>query len=176
MYLHNMYHSPVFFLASRNDAPAPAPRRLQEADRALSQALCLGLADPSLLREIGNCYVAAGRLDAAEDALRKSLAADASGSSSSTWSSGGGIGAAAGGGGGVGNPHTRRCLADVLSARNSTSQVRYVTLRCGFMRLVGLYAVCDYGVCRGQGVVGSMEPRGPPSCSQDIFDCNLMYP
>eukprot|EP00752_Nemacystus_decipiens_P018595 g16673.t1 len=88
--------------------------RLQEADRALSQALSLGLADPSLLREIGNCYVAAGRLDAAEDALRKSLAADASGSSGG---GGGGVGR-----GGVGNPHTRRCLADVLSARNSTSQ------------------------------------------------------
>lgn len=88
--------------------------RLQEADRALSQALCLGFADPSLLREIGNCYVAAGRLDAAEDALRKSLAADTRGT--------GGDGA--GGEGGAGNPHTRRCLADVLSARNSTSQVR----------------------------------------------------
>ncbi|CAM9120966.1 unnamed protein product [Ectocarpus sp. 4 AP-2014] len=78
--------------------------RLQEADRALSQALCLGLADPSLLREIGNCYVAAGRLDAAEEALRKSLAADVNSHGNS------------------GNPHTRRCLGDVLSARNSTSQ------------------------------------------------------
>lgn len=87
---------------------SPSPRRLQEADRALSQALCLGLADSSLLREIGNCYVAAGRLDAAEDALRKSLAADVN-------SHGNG-----------GNPHTRRCLGDVLSARNSTSQVRRV--------------------------------------------------
>lgn len=87
--------------------------RLQEADRALSQALCLGLAEPSLLREIGNCYVAAGRLDAAEEALRKSLAADTSGT----------VGGGAGGGG-VGNPHTRRCLADVLSAKNSTNQVR----------------------------------------------------
>eukprot|EP00903_Cladosiphon_okamuranus_P015485 g14296.t1 len=86
--------------------------RLQEADRALSQALRLGLADPSLLREIGNCYVAIGRLDAAEDVLRKSLASDTSGT---------GVGGA-GGGGGVGNPHTRRCLADVLSAKNSTSQ------------------------------------------------------
>ncbi|CAN0445624.1 unnamed protein product, partial [Ectocarpus sp. 8 AP-2014] len=78
--------------------------RLQEADRALSQALCLGLADSSLLREIGNCYVAAGRLDAAEEALRKSLAADVKSHGNS------------------GNPHTRRCLGDVLSARNSTSQ------------------------------------------------------
>ncbi|CAN0225260.1 unnamed protein product [Ectocarpus sp. 6 AP-2014] len=78
--------------------------RLQEADRALSQALCLGLADSSLLREIGNCYVAAGRLDAAEEALRKSLAADVNSHGNS------------------GNPHTRRCLGDVLSARNSTSQ------------------------------------------------------
>lgn len=109
--------------------------RLQEADRALSQALCLGLADPCLLREIGNCYVAAGRLDAAEDALRKSLAADISGSSSANAGGDGGSGGGSGvgrgegggngraGGGGVGNPHTRRCLADVLSARNSTSQV-----------------------------------------------------
>ena len=103
----------------------PRPRRLQEADRALSQALCLGLADPSLLREIGSCYVAAGRLDAAEDALRKSLAADASGSGDS-----GGGGGGAGGGGGLGNPHTRRCLADVLSARNSTSQVRAYVRTC----------------------------------------------
>ncbi|CAM9278013.1 unnamed protein product [Scytosiphon promiscuus] len=86
--------------------------RLQEADHALSQALCLGLADPSLLREIGNCYVAAGRLDAAEDALRKSLAADMN-------NVGVGGGGRAGSGG---NPHTRRCLGDVLSARNSTSQ------------------------------------------------------
>lgn len=107
-------------------------RRLQEADRALSQALGLGLADPSLLREIGNCYVAAGRLDAAEDALRKSLAADISSSSTTINASGDGgcdsgrgvrRGGGRGGGGGVGNPHTRRCLADVLSARNSTSQV-----------------------------------------------------
>ncbi|CAB1111613.1 unnamed protein product [Ectocarpus sp. CCAP 1310/34] len=79
--------------------------RLQEADRALSQALCLGLADSSLLREIGNCYVAVGRLDAAEEALRKSLAADVNSH------------------GNNGNPHTRRCLGDVLSARNSTSQL-----------------------------------------------------
>ncbi|CAN0560557.1 unnamed protein product, partial [Laminaria digitata] len=54
----------------------PARVRLHEANRALSQARRLGLADPSLLREIGNCYVANGRLEAAEDALRMSLAAD----------------------------------------------------------------------------------------------------
>lgn len=62
--------------------------RLKEGNRALSQALQLGLADASLLREIGNCYVAAGRLEAAEGVLRMSLAADGNGTG--------------------GNPHTRR--------------------------------------------------------------------
>ncbi|CAM9290829.1 unnamed protein product, partial [Sphacelaria rigidula] len=79
--------------------------RLKEGNRALSQALQLGLADASLLREIGNCYVAAGRLEAAEGVLRMSLAADGNGTG--------------------GNPHTRRRvprLADVLSARNATTQ------------------------------------------------------
>lgn len=93
--------------------------RLQEADRALSQALHLGLADASLLREIGNCYVAVGRLEAAEGALRMSLAADINSSNGM----GGNCAGGSGGGGGMGNPHTRRRLADVLSARNSTSQV-----------------------------------------------------
>lgn len=97
--------------------------RLQEADRALSQALGLGLADSSLLREIGNCYVAAGRLDAAEDALRMSLAADVSGGNGASAGGDGGSNGGRGKGSGVGNPHTRRCLADVLSAKNSTSQV-----------------------------------------------------
>lgn len=89
--------------------------RLKEADRALSQALRLGLADPTLLRELGNCYVAVGRLDAAEEALRMSLAAEVNGNGSD--------GAGGGRSGGGGNPHTRRRLADVLSARNATSQV-----------------------------------------------------
>jgi len=103
--------------------PPPQKKRLEEADHALSQAFRLGLADPSLLREIGNCYVATGRLDVAEDVFRKSLAADLKGGSGGdVLGKGGGSGRA--GAGVAGNPHTRRCLADVLSARNSTSQVR----------------------------------------------------
>lgn len=92
---------------------------------AFAQALRLGLAEPSLLREIGNCYVASGRLEAAEKALRLSLAAEVDSSRSESNGSShdnGGVGKGKGRGGG-GNPHTRRRLADVLSARNAIAEV-----------------------------------------------------
>lgn len=47
----------------------------------------------------------------------------------------------------MGNPHTRRCLADVLSARNSTSQVR---APCAMSGTAWLW---------GNGVYPSREPR-----------------
>ncbi|CAM9230645.1 unnamed protein product [Discosporangium mesarthrocarpum] len=71
--------------------------RLEEGVKVLSQALRLGLKDAPLLRELGNCYVAIDRLEAAEETLRLSLVSDS-------------------------NPHTRRRLADVLSARNCVNQ------------------------------------------------------
>lgn len=89
---------------------------MEEANHALSQAVRLGLADPSLLREIGNCYVATGLLDAAEEAFRLSLAVEMKNTA-------GGASGGAGEGPVSGNPHTRRRLADVLSARNASSQV-----------------------------------------------------
>jgi len=69
-------------------------RRQSEADQALEQALRNGLQLPGLLRELGNAYVAADKLEVAEKLFRRSLAAQDS-------------------------PMTRKRLADVLSAQNS---------------------------------------------------------
>lgn len=102
--------------------PLVSHGRIEEADRALSQALRLGLSDASLLREIGNCYVAINRLEAAENVLRMSLAADISDKERRKADEPASMSSI--GGKGLGNPHTRKRLADVLSARNATSQVR----------------------------------------------------
>ena len=51
------------------------PRRDQEADQSLRQAIKQNLMDPTLLANIGNAYKDAGRYEAAEAALRRSLAA-----------------------------------------------------------------------------------------------------
>lgn len=101
--------------------PLVSRGRIEEADRALSQALHLGLSDASLLREIGNCYVAINRLEAAENVLRMSLAADINCKERKANEP---VSTNSIDGRGLGNPHTRRRLADVLSARNATSQVR----------------------------------------------------
>jgi tetratricopeptide (TPR) repeat protein len=71
-----------------------SPARPAEADQALEQALRHGLQLPGLLRELGNGYVAADKLDVAEKVLRRSLAAQESNL-------------------------TRARLADVLTAQNS---------------------------------------------------------
>jgi len=71
-----------------------SPARPSEADQALEQALRHGLQLPGLLRELGNGYVAADKLDVAEKVLRRSLAAQDSNL-------------------------TRSRLADVLTAQNS---------------------------------------------------------
>ncbi|KDO19635.1 hypothetical protein SPRG_14536 [Saprolegnia parasitica CBS 223.65] len=70
----------------------PVPRPLQ-AEQALQQALRYNLANPTLLREISNGFVALDKLEIAESLLRRSLRAQDS-------------------------SLTRKTLADVLSAQN----------------------------------------------------------
>jgi len=71
--------------------------RLSQADRAREVAERLDLKDPTLLRELGNAYTSADRLETAEALFRRSLAQD------------------------DGNVHTRRRLADVLAAQNAVA-------------------------------------------------------
>jgi len=71
--------------------------RLEQANKALRVAQRLDLSDPTLLRELGNAYTQVDLLDTAEALFRRSLAHDPS-------------------------PHTRRRLADVLSAQNSMAE------------------------------------------------------
>ena len=71
--------------------------RIKQADRARNVAERLGLKDPQLLRELGNVYTSADRLETAEALFRRSLALDET------------------------NAHTRRRLADVLSAQNAVA-------------------------------------------------------
>lgn len=68
--------------------------RVDQADRAIVQANRLGLSDAALLRELANSYTALDLLESAEALFRRSLACESS-------------------------AHTRRRLADVLSAQNS---------------------------------------------------------
>ena len=71
------------------------PRRDQEADQSLRQAIKLNLMEPALLADIGNAYKDAGRYEASEAALRRSLAA-----------------------GGETDPGVRLSLANVLKCQN----------------------------------------------------------
>jgi tetratricopeptide (TPR) repeat protein len=69
--------------------------RLEQANKAQAVASRLGLKDPTLLRELANAYTEIDRLETAEALFRRSLAVDETSS------------------------HTRRRLADVLSAQNA---------------------------------------------------------
>jgi tetratricopeptide (TPR) repeat protein len=71
--------------------------RLTQADHAREVAERLSLEDATLLRELGNAYTSLDRLETAEGLYRRSLAVD------------------------EGNSHTRRRLADVLSAQNAVA-------------------------------------------------------
>jgi tetratricopeptide (TPR) repeat protein len=71
--------------------------RLDQADKARGVAERLDLSDPTLLRELGNAYTSADRLETAEALFRRSLAQDES------------------------NVHTRRRLADALAAQNAVA-------------------------------------------------------
>ena len=71
--------------------------RLEQANRAQAVAARLGLADSTLLRELANAYTEIDRFDTAEELFRRSLAVD------------------------EGSAHTRRRLADVLSAQNAVA-------------------------------------------------------
>jgi len=71
--------------------------RLTQADHARSVAERLGLSDATLLRELGNVYTSLDRLETAEGLFRRSLAVDEN------------------------NSHTRRRLADALSAQNAVA-------------------------------------------------------
>jgi tetratricopeptide (TPR) repeat protein len=71
--------------------------RLTQADHARNVAERLGLSDPILLRELGNAYTSLDRLETAEGLFRRSLAVDEN------------------------NSHTRRRLADALSAQNAVA-------------------------------------------------------
>jgi len=51
------------------------PRRNQESDQCMRQAIKLNLMDSELLARIGNAYKVDGRFDMAEAALRRALAA-----------------------------------------------------------------------------------------------------
>ena len=68
--------------------------RVDQADRAIVQAHRLGLDGSALLRELANSYTALDLLESAEALFRRSLSCESS-------------------------AHTRRRLADVLSAQNS---------------------------------------------------------
>jgi Flp pilus assembly protein TadD len=77
------------------------PHRVHEAEQCLFQALRLGLSSPSQLRELATTFMSIDKLQAAEDLLRRSLAAEISLSVK-----------------GTPNPHTRKLLADVLAGQN----------------------------------------------------------
>ena len=77
-------------------------QRMAEAEKSLQQALRLGLADASVLREMATAYIAVDKLQAAESLIRRALAIDIEM--------------------GKNNPHTRRLLGDVLAGQNQAAQ------------------------------------------------------
>eukprot|EP01031_Cornospumella_fuschlensis_P035082 gene35082-42490_t len=75
------------------------PRRVYEAEQCLFQALRLGLAAPSVLRELALAFMSIDKLQVAEDLLRRSIACDLQTKRSA-------------------HPHSRKLLADVLAGQN----------------------------------------------------------
>jgi tetratricopeptide (TPR) repeat protein len=79
------------------------PHRLEESERALSQALRLQLGTTALLRELAMAYAAVDKLSIAEDLVRRAITSE-EGSSSSSGSRG-----------------SRKLLADILAGQNNAA-------------------------------------------------------
>ena len=80
--------------------------RVAEAEKALAQALRLGLASSSLLRELATLFMAVDRLQVAEELLRRAIALEVASQTE----------------GGRANPRTRKLLADVLASQNEAAK------------------------------------------------------
>jgi tetratricopeptide (TPR) repeat protein len=79
------------------------PHRLEEAEKALFQALRLGLCTASLLRELAMTFMSADKLEIAEDLVRRAVVAESRGSS------------------GRSLQHNRKLLADILAGQNKAA-------------------------------------------------------
>ena len=88
------------------DATRPAKQRRDEAEQAAQQGLRLLATNAPLLRELAAAFVAADRVQAAEEVVRRAGAVE------SAHDGGNGTG------GGRPHPHTRKLLADILAVQN----------------------------------------------------------
>ena len=84
------------------DATRPAKQRRDEAEQAAQQGLRLLATNAPLLRELAAAFVAADRVQAAEEVVRRA----------------GAVESAHDGGNGRPHPHTRKLLADILAVQN----------------------------------------------------------
>jgi len=84
------------------DATRPAKQRRDEAEQAAQQGLRLLATNAPLLRELAAAFVAADRVQAAEEVVRRA----------------GAVESAHDGGSGRPHPHTRKLLADILAVQN----------------------------------------------------------
>ena len=90
------------------DATRPATQRRDEAEQAAQQGLRLLATNAPLLRELAAAFVAADRVQAAEEVVRRAVAVE------SAHDGGNGTGT----GSGRPHPHTRKLLADILAVQN----------------------------------------------------------
>jgi len=86
------------------DATRPAKQRRDEAEQAAQQGLRLRATNAPLLRELAAAFVAADRVQAAEEVVRRAGAVESAHDGGS--------------GNGRPHPHTRKLLADILAVQN----------------------------------------------------------